>query len=118
MTNLMHHDKQNAFPRPSAGLGKPSSQQSIHFFDCAQLAPEAWASGGGTTRTIAKRAGDDGGIEWRVSLATLNGPASSRSFRVSIAHCCCSTTAQSICIRRMARGSRAPDSPCSSPAIC
>ncbi|MEW6345978.1 MAG: HutD family protein [Pseudomonadota bacterium] len=80
MTNLMHHDKQNAFPRPSAGLGKPSSQQSIHFFDCAQLAPEAWASGGGTTRTIAKRAGDDGGIEWRVSLATLNGPAKFSQF--------------------------------------
>ncbi|EEA00942.1 protein of unknown function DUF886 [Burkholderia sp. H160] len=80
MTDLTHLDKHSAPLRPSASSGKPPSRQSIHFFDCAQLAPETWANGGGITRTIAKRAGDDGGIEWRVSLATLNGPAKFSQF--------------------------------------
>jgi uncharacterized protein len=80
MTNLIHQDKPSVSLRPATGSGKPSSQQSIHFFDCAQLAPEAWANGGGTTRTIAKRSGDDGAIDWRVSLATLNGPAKFSQF--------------------------------------
>ncbi|QCP51381.1 HutD family protein [Trinickia violacea] len=79
MTNRTKH----AAPlRSTAGAGKPLSvsKQSLHFFDCTQLAPEAWANGGGTTRTIAKRADDDGGVEWRVSLATLNGPAKFSQF--------------------------------------
>ncbi|TKC79244.1 HutD family protein [Trinickia terrae] len=76
MTGVMHMDRHGAL----AGAAKPPSQQSIHFFDCAQLVPEAWANGGGSTRTIAKRAAGDGGIEWRVSLATLNGPAKFSQF--------------------------------------
>ncbi|MGF6972782.1 Cd2+/Zn2+-exporting ATPase [Paraburkholderia sp. JPY465] len=74
MTDFTHPDQRGAPLRASASFGKPPSQHSIHFFDCAQLAPETWANGGGITRTIAKRASDDGGIEWRVSLAALNGP--------------------------------------------
>ncbi len=75
MTNVTNPEKQSIAFRPSADSGKPPSQHSIHFFDCARLSPEAWANGGGTTRTIAKRASDDGRLVWRVSLATLNGPA-------------------------------------------
>ena len=51
------------------------SHRSIHFFDCAKLAPEMWANGGGMTRTIAKRCADDHTVHWRVSVATLNGSA-------------------------------------------
>jgi uncharacterized protein len=80
MTNITHSNQHGAPLRPSASFAKPLAQQSIHFFDCAQLAPEAWANGGGTTKTIAKRASDDGGLDWRVSLATLNGPAKFSQF--------------------------------------
>ncbi len=49
------------------------SHQSIHFFDCSKLAPEPWANGGGTTRTVALQSADDHAMDWRVSIATLNG---------------------------------------------
>jgi environmental stress-induced protein Ves len=75
MTNVTRRNAQSAPLVRPAGSDKTLPQQSIHLFDCAQLAAEAWANGGGITRTIAKRASEDGGIDWRVSLATLNGPA-------------------------------------------
>jgi environmental stress-induced protein Ves len=49
------------------------SHQSIHFFDCSKLAPEPWANGGGTTRTVALQSADDHAVDWRISIATLNG---------------------------------------------
>jgi uncharacterized protein len=52
-----------------------SSHKSIHFFDCSKLAPEPWANGGGTTRTIALQSAGDHAVDWRVSIATLNGPS-------------------------------------------
>jgi uncharacterized protein len=63
----------------ATGPAKLPTHASIHFIDCANLATQAWANGGGTTRTIAKQTGDDG-IDWRISLATLNGPAKFSQF--------------------------------------
>lgn len=51
-------------------------QASVRFFDCSRIAPEAWANGAGTTRTIAR--GMDGA--WRVSLAELSGAAKFSQF--------------------------------------
>ncbi len=56
------------------------SQPSVRFFNCATLAPEPWANGGGVTRTIARGPEDDAGIPWRVSLATLSGAAKFSQF--------------------------------------
>ena len=58
-----------------ADVATQPSHRSIHFFDCAKLEPEAWANGGGITRTVAKQCADDHALNWRVSIATLNGPA-------------------------------------------
>ncbi|WP_175904523.1 HutD/Ves family protein [Burkholderia seminalis] len=46
---------------------------SIQFIDCTQIEPEAWANGAGITRTIASRIGPNGSVDWRISLATLEG---------------------------------------------
>lgn len=43
--------------------------------DCLALAAEAWANGGGTTRTLGRLDDTSGETAWRVSLATLNGPS-------------------------------------------
>jgi len=51
-------------------------QASVRFFDCTRIAPEAWANGAGTTRTIAR--GPEGA--WRVSLAELSGAAKFSQF--------------------------------------
>jgi environmental stress-induced protein Ves len=54
---------------------------SVKLFDCSQLAPEPWANGGGITRTIARSEQDRGKeTDWRVSVATLNGPAKFSQF--------------------------------------
>ncbi|WP_322074451.1 HutD/Ves family protein [Burkholderia cepacia] len=50
-----------------------SHYPSIRFIDCAQVAPEPWANGAGVTRTIASRIDPDGNVDWRISLATLDG---------------------------------------------
>ncbi|MGF6595402.1 environmental stress-induced protein Ves [Paraburkholderia sp. GAS448] len=59
-----------ASPHPATG-----SQPAVRFFNCASLAQEPWANGGGVTRTIARGPEDDTGVHWRVSLATLSGAA-------------------------------------------
>ncbi|SDE13717.1 hypothetical protein SAMN05421548_1342 [Paraburkholderia lycopersici] len=56
---------------------------AVRFIDCARIAPEPWANGGGTTRTIAcGPAPDDkrSAAQWRVSLARLDGPAKFSQF--------------------------------------
>ncbi|WP_109477509.1 HutD family protein [Paraburkholderia sp. C35] len=60
--------------RTKGTLAQPS-HASIRFFDCTSLAPEPWANGGGTTRTVAQQSTDDHALDWRVSIATLDGPA-------------------------------------------
>lgn len=63
-------------PHSSTGLAPPASHYPcVRFIDCAQLEPEAWANGAGVTRTIASRVDSDGNVDWRVSLATLDGSA-------------------------------------------
>jgi uncharacterized protein len=57
-----------------------ASQPAVRFFNCATLAPEPWANGGGVTRTIARGAEDDEGAQWRVSVATLSGAAKFSQF--------------------------------------
>ena len=51
-------------------------QAPVRFFDCTRIAPQAWANGAGTTRTIAR--GMEGA--WRVSLAELSGAAKFSQF--------------------------------------
>ncbi|HKT94417.1 MAG TPA: HutD family protein [Paraburkholderia sp.] len=56
---------------------------AVRFIDCARIAPERWANGGGTTRTIAcGPALDDQNVAapWRVSLARIDGPAKFSQF--------------------------------------
>ncbi|MBR8168059.1 HutD family protein [Burkholderia cenocepacia] len=65
-------------PAPPAHAGSASSAShypSVRFIDCAQVAPEAWANGAGVTRTIASHIDPDGNVDWRISLATLDGAA-------------------------------------------
>jgi uncharacterized protein len=57
-----------------------AAQPAVRFFNCAALTPEPWANGGGVTRTIARGAGNDDGVPWRVSLATLSGAAKFSQF--------------------------------------
>jgi environmental stress-induced protein Ves len=57
-----------------------ASQPAVRFFNCATLTSEPWANGGGVTRTIARAAEDDEGVQWRVSLATLSGAAKFSQF--------------------------------------
>ncbi|WP_154678097.1 HutD family protein [Paraburkholderia nodosa] len=40
-----------------------------------RVPPEPWANGGGTTRTLARGPEQRGAAPWRVSIATLDGPA-------------------------------------------
>ncbi|CAN0626004.1 conserved protein of unknown function [Burkholderia multivorans] len=59
-----------------AAGGQPASRYPcVQFIDCGRIAPESWANGSGVTRTIASRTGADGNIDWRISLATLDGSA-------------------------------------------
>ncbi|RQS04348.1 HutD family protein [Burkholderia sp. Bp8991] len=63
-------------PRSSSGTAPSASHYpSVRFIDCAQVEPEAWANGAGVTRTIASRIDSDGNVDWRISLATLDGSA-------------------------------------------
>ncbi|MBN3778638.1 HutD family protein [Burkholderia sp. Ac-20345] len=65
-------------PAPLSSTGRaPSASHypSVRFIDCAQIEPEAWANGAGVTRTIANQLDADGNVDWRVSLATLDGSA-------------------------------------------
>jgi uncharacterized protein len=48
---------------------------AVRFIDGTRLPPEPWANGGGTTRTLARGAAQHGAAPWRVSIATLDGPA-------------------------------------------
>ncbi|RZF26717.1 HutD family protein [Paraburkholderia sp. UYCP14C] len=48
---------------------------SVRFLDCTSVAPEPWANGGGTTRTLARGTNPAGIADWRVSLADLKGAA-------------------------------------------
>ncbi|RQS57015.1 hypothetical protein DID96_36925 [Burkholderia sp. Bp8963] len=60
---------------PAGSAPSAAHYSSVRFIDCTQVAPEAWANGAGLTRTIASRIDRDGNVDWRVSLATLDGAA-------------------------------------------
>ncbi|KVE29650.1 hypothetical protein WI93_09370 [Burkholderia vietnamiensis] len=60
---------------PTKRAPSASRYPSVRFIDCARVEPEAWANGAGVTRTIANRLDADGGVEWRISIATLDGSA-------------------------------------------
>ncbi|NIF43277.1 HutD family protein [Burkholderia sp. Tr-862] len=60
---------------PNGGAPSAAHYSSVRFIDCTQVAPEAWANGAGITRTIASRINQEGNIDWRISLATLDGAA-------------------------------------------
>lgn len=66
---------------PVASFATASAVTSaVRFIDCQRIAPEPWANGGGTTRTLARGSEARGGAAWRVSLATLEGPAKFSQF--------------------------------------
>ena len=48
---------------------------AVRFIDCSRVAPEPWANGGGTTRTLARGPEANGEASWRLSVATVEGPA-------------------------------------------
>lgn len=50
------------------------------LLDCTSVAPEPWANGGGTTRTLAHGKNAAGILDWRVSLADLTGAAQFSQF--------------------------------------
>lgn len=60
---------------PTGSAPSASHYPSVRFIDCAQVAPEAWVNGAGITRTIANCIDPDGNVDWRISLATLDGSA-------------------------------------------
>lgn len=65
-------------PAPRSARGSATSAShypSVRFIDCAQVESEAWVNGAGVTRTIANRIDSDGNVDWRISLATLDGSA-------------------------------------------
>lgn len=63
-------------PRSSSGSAPSASHYpSVRFIDCGQVESEVWANGAGVTRTIANHIDADGNVDWRISLATLDGPA-------------------------------------------
>ncbi|MCP3709499.1 HutD family protein [Paraburkholderia sp. CNPSo 3274] len=70
----------------SARLPAPSADASaaevcaVRFIDGTRLPPEPWANGAGTTRTLARGAEQLGAPPWRVSIATLDGPAKFSQF--------------------------------------
>ena len=53
---------------------------AVRFIDCMRVPPEPWANGGGTTRTLARGPEQHGAAPWRVSIATLDGPAKFSQF--------------------------------------
>lgn len=68
-------------PAARATNSVPASRYPcVRFVDCAQIPPEAWANGAGVTRTIASRTGPHGEVDWRISLATLEGSAAFSRF--------------------------------------
>lgn len=70
-----------AAPSARAANSLPASRYPcVRFVDCAQIPPEAWANGAGVTRTIASRTGPHGDVDWRISLATLEGSAAFSRF--------------------------------------
>ncbi|APA89922.1 HutD family protein (plasmid) [Paraburkholderia sprentiae WSM5005] len=78
----MDHDLLNpAFRRSSEPLRHPKTDRaddsvpSVRFIDCTSIAPEPWANGAGTTRTLAHGRNPAGVADWRVSLADLTGAA-------------------------------------------
>lgn len=70
----------------NARLPAPSADASaaeicaVRFIDGTRLPPEPWANGAGTTRTLARGAEQRGAAPWRVSIATLDGPAKFSQF--------------------------------------
>ena len=66
---------------PVESFAAPAAATSaVRFIDCRRIAPEPWANGGGTTRTLARGSEAGGEVAWRVSVATLEGPAKFSQF--------------------------------------
>ncbi|WP_052405903.1 HutD/Ves family protein [Paraburkholderia heleia] len=79
--NARMHARAPGAPAPLSPTGDLSA---VRFIDCARIAPEPWANGGGTTRTIAcgpAQANQNAAAPWRVSLARLDGPAKFSQFQ-------------------------------------
>lgn len=53
---------------------------AVRLIDGARVPAEPWANGGGTTRTLARGREQNGAAPWRVSVATLDGPAKFSQF--------------------------------------
>ncbi|WP_042291637.1 HutD/Ves family protein [Paraburkholderia mimosarum] len=66
-------------PAPSAHASAAETC-SVRLIDCMRVPPEPWANGGGTTRTLARSPEQHGATPWRVSIATLVGPAKFSQF--------------------------------------
>lgn len=79
MTNLDTGPERGRPVAPSLSstgrVPQASRYPSVRFIDCTRIEPEPWVNGAGVTRTIASRTGPNGSIDWRISLATLDGSA-------------------------------------------
>ncbi|MEI7298356.1 HutD family protein [Paraburkholderia tropica] len=68
----------------NASAPRTVASSAVRFIDCTRLAPEPWANGDGTTLTVARGDGQQAdqraAAPWRVSIATLEGPAKFSQF--------------------------------------
>ncbi|WP_241031077.1 HutD family protein [Paraburkholderia sp. Ac-20347] len=68
----------------NASAPRTVASSAVRFVDCTRLAPEPWANGDGTTLTVARGDGQQAdqraAAPWRVSIATLDGPAKFSQF--------------------------------------
>lgn len=65
---------------PEVSCATATQTSAVRFIDGQRIAPEAWANGAGTTRTLARGPEASHRAAWRVSIATLDGPAEFSQF--------------------------------------
>lgn len=71
---------EQTWPLVKAASNSSGDLSAVRFVDFARVLPEPWANGAGTTRTLARGPERRGVSPWRVSVATLDGPAKFSQF--------------------------------------